>query len=85
MLVASHGSITYVESDEPMTPWLISALLFLGLIAINVTFVLSARTGRLQWRFGDGDYSPLVVAGKRALLVAIFYGPRRRASAPLAG
>jgi len=26
-----------------MIPWLISALLFLGLIAINVTFVLSAR------------------------------------------
>ena len=26
-----------------MTVWLISALLFLGLIAINVTFVLSAR------------------------------------------
>jgi outer membrane protein assembly factor BamB len=33
------------------------------------TFVLSARTGGLQWRFADGDYSPLVVAGKRALLV----------------
>lgn len=33
------------------------------------TFVLNARTGGLDWRFADGRYSPLVVAGTRALFV----------------
>ena len=33
------------------------------------TFVLHARTGVLDWRFADGYYSPLVVAGSRAFLV----------------
>jgi len=33
------------------------------------TFVLDARTGESKWRFGDGRYSPLVVAGERAFLV----------------
>lgn len=33
------------------------------------TFVFDARTGELEWRFPDGHYSPLVVAGKQALLV----------------
>ena len=33
------------------------------------TFVFRARTGELEWRFPDGEYSPLVVAGKRAILV----------------
>jgi len=33
------------------------------------TFVFDARTGELEWRFPDGHYSPLVVAGKKALLV----------------
>jgi outer membrane protein assembly factor BamB len=33
------------------------------------TFVLDARTGALDWRFADGYYSPLVVAGSRGFLV----------------
>lgn len=33
------------------------------------TFAFDARTGKLEWRFPDGHYSPLVVAGNRALLV----------------
>jgi outer membrane protein assembly factor BamB len=33
------------------------------------TFVLNARTGGVDWTFADGYYSPLVVAGKRALIV----------------
>ena len=33
------------------------------------TFVLHARTGLLDWRYADGYYSPLVVAGSRAFLV----------------
>ena len=33
------------------------------------TYVFDARTGELGWRFRDGHYSPLVVAGKRAFLV----------------
>jgi outer membrane protein assembly factor BamB len=33
------------------------------------TFVFDAETGWLEWRFPDGHYSPLVVAGKSALLV----------------
>jgi outer membrane protein assembly factor BamB len=33
------------------------------------TYVLGARTGAIEWRFADGQYSPLVVAGERALLV----------------
>jgi outer membrane protein assembly factor BamB len=33
------------------------------------TAVLYARTGALDWRFADGYYSPLVVAGARALFV----------------
>jgi outer membrane protein assembly factor BamB len=33
------------------------------------TFVLDARTGEVEWRFPDGHYSPLVVAGKWALVV----------------
>ena len=33
------------------------------------TVVLYARTGVLDWRFADGYYSPLVVAGERAILV----------------
>lgn len=33
------------------------------------TAVLDAKTGGLRWRFGDGYYSPLVVAGDRAFLV----------------
>lgn len=33
------------------------------------TVVLDAKTGALRWRFGDGHYSPLVVAGARALMV----------------
>lgn len=33
------------------------------------TYALSTRTGAIEWRFADGQYSPLVVAGQRALLV----------------
>jgi outer membrane protein assembly factor BamB len=33
------------------------------------TFVFHARTGEFDWRFADGHYSPLVLAGKRAFLV----------------
>jgi outer membrane protein assembly factor BamB len=33
------------------------------------TYVLDARTGEVEWRFPDGRYSPLVVAGREALLV----------------
>jgi outer membrane protein assembly factor BamB len=33
------------------------------------TFVLDARNGAVDWSFADGHYSPLVVAGKRALVV----------------
>jgi outer membrane protein assembly factor BamB len=33
------------------------------------TVVLDAKSGGLRWRFGDGYYSPLVVAGERAFLV----------------
>jgi outer membrane protein assembly factor BamB len=35
----------------------------------RMTYVLDARTGAVQWRYADGQYSPLVVAGDRALLV----------------
>jgi len=35
------------------------------------TFALNARTGAIEWRFPDGRYSPLVVAGKRAVLVGM--------------
>jgi outer membrane protein assembly factor BamB len=35
----------------------------------GTTFALSTRTGTVEWRFSDGQYSPLVVAGQRALLV----------------
>ena len=33
------------------------------------TFVFDVRGGELEWSFGDGRYSPLVVAGERAFLV----------------
>jgi outer membrane protein assembly factor BamB len=33
------------------------------------TAVLHAKSGALRWRFGDGYYSPLVVAGEHAFLV----------------
>lgn len=33
------------------------------------TYVLDARTGDVEWRFPDGHYSPLVVAGRWALFV----------------
>ena len=35
------------------------------------TLALNARTGAIEWRFPDGRYSPLVVAGKRAVLVGM--------------
>jgi outer membrane protein assembly factor BamB len=33
------------------------------------TVVLDAKTGAFRWRFGDGHYSPLVVAGELAFMV----------------
>jgi len=33
------------------------------------TYMLDARTGLVEWVFPDGRYSPLVVAGRRAVLV----------------
>lgn len=33
------------------------------------TYALDARTGTELWRFGDGQFSPIVVAGTRVLLV----------------
>lgn len=33
------------------------------------TYVLDARTGEVEWRFPDGRYSSLVVAGREAVLV----------------
>ena len=33
------------------------------------TVVLDAKSGAFRWRFGDGYYSPLVVAGEKALIV----------------
>jgi len=33
------------------------------------THVLDARTGDVEWRFPDGRYSAVVVAGRRALLI----------------
>lgn len=47
------------------------------------TYALDARTGLVEWTFRDGRYSPLVVAGKRAVLVGkgtvygLVNGPRR--------
>ena len=35
------------------------------------TFALDARTGRVVWRFPDGEYSPLVADSKRAYLTGL--------------
>ena len=34
----------------------------------NGTFAVDARTGKLVWRFSDGQYSPIVADGKRVYL-----------------
>jgi outer membrane protein assembly factor BamB len=50
------------------SPTVTNGLVYIASTA-RETFVLDARTGATRWRFGDGHYSPLVVAGERAFLV----------------
>jgi outer membrane protein assembly factor BamB len=50
------------------SPTVTNGLVYIASTA-RETFVLDARTGETRWLFGDGHYSPLVVAGERAFLV----------------
>ena len=70
-LVARDGTTLWrhrLEGKILGSPTVTNGRVFIATTA-RETFVFDALTGELEWRFPDGEYSPLVVAGNRALLV----------------
>jgi outer membrane protein assembly factor BamB len=70
-LAADDGSVLWTAQLEGKilgSPTVTSERVYVSSTA-RETVVLDAKTGALRWRFGDGYYSPLVVADNRAFLV----------------